>query len=151
VEGGGNVCAAGDVVSQATVGGKVYVASGVSGAFVTRLSSSGSGVWVESFGGSGSDAGFGIATIETKANFTRTIYKDTGRVRTEAHVVARGRQIVVKLNGATIVDANLDSVTDPEVLKRHPGLARKTGHIGFLGHDSRVEFRNIRVKPVELK
>jgi uncharacterized protein (TIGR00369 family) len=39
-------------------------------------------------------AGFGIATIETKANFTRPIYKDTGRVRTEARVVVRGRQIV---------------------------------------------------------
>jgi hypothetical protein len=53
---------------------------------------------------------------------------------------------VVKLNGATIVDANLDSVTDPEVLKRHPGLARTSGHIGLLGHDSRVEFRDLRVK-----
>jgi uncharacterized protein (TIGR00369 family) len=39
-------------------------------------------------------AGFGIATIETKANFTRPIYKDTGRVRTETRVVVRGRQIV---------------------------------------------------------
>ena len=39
-------------------------------------------------------AGFGIATIETKANFTRPIYKDTGGVRTEARVVVRGRQIV---------------------------------------------------------
>ena len=39
-------------------------------------------------------AGFGIATIETKANFTRPIYKDTGRVRTEARVIVRGRQII---------------------------------------------------------
>jgi uncharacterized protein (TIGR00369 family) len=39
-------------------------------------------------------AGFGIATIETKANFTRPIYKDTRRVRTETRVVVRGRQIV---------------------------------------------------------
>lgn len=73
--------------------------------------------------------------------------KPTGQWN-EEEITARGRQIVVKLNGATIVDANLDSVTDPEVLKRHPGLARKTGHIGFLGHDSRVEFRNIRVKSI---
>lgn len=39
-------------------------------------------------------AGFGIATIETKANFTRPINKNTGRVRAEAHVVGRGRQII---------------------------------------------------------
>jgi|SRR5580693_9161260 uncharacterized protein (TIGR00369 family) len=39
-------------------------------------------------------AGHGFATIETKANFSRPITKDTGRVRAEGHVVARGRQIV---------------------------------------------------------
>ncbi len=61
-------------------------------------------------------------------------------------ITARGGHITVKLNGATIVDADLDTVKDPEVLKQHPGLARTTGHIGLLGHDSRVEFRNLRVK-----
>ena len=61
-------------------------------------------------------------------------------------ITADGRRITVTLNGHTIVDADLDTVTDPQVLKRHPGLARSTGHIGFLGHGSRVEFRNIRVK-----
>lgn len=59
---------------------------------------------------------------------------------------AEGRQIRVTLNGHVIVDANLDSVTDPAVLKKHPGLARTQGHIGFLGHGSKVEFRNIRIK-----
>jgi hypothetical protein len=61
-------------------------------------------------------------------------------------ITANGRQITVTLNGTTIVDANLDSITGPEVLKKHPGLARTTGHVGFLGHGSRVEFRNIRIK-----
>jgi len=64
-------------------------------------------------------------------------------------VIARGRHITVRLNGATIVDADLDQVKDAEVLKAHPGLANKQGHIGFLGHGSRVEFRTIRIK--ELK
>lgn len=63
-------------------------------------------------------------------------------------ITANGRQISVVLNGHTLVDANLDSVTDPAVLQKHPGLARTTGHIGFLGHKTRVEFRNIRVKPL---
>ena len=61
-------------------------------------------------------------------------------------IEVRGNKIKVTLNGHVIVDANLDSVTDPAVLKKHPGLARSTGHIGFLGHGSQVDFRNIRVK-----
>jgi hypothetical protein len=64
-------------------------------------------------------------------------------------ITARGRHVSIKLNGTMIVDANLDSVTDAELLKQHPGLARTTGHVGFLGHRSHVEFRNIRIK--ELK
>jgi hypothetical protein len=61
-------------------------------------------------------------------------------------VIANGRQITIKLNGQTIVDANLDDVKDEEVLKNHPGLQRKKGHIGFLGHGSPLAFRNIRIK-----
>jgi uncharacterized protein (TIGR00369 family) len=39
-------------------------------------------------------AGTGFATIETKANLSRPITRDTGRVRAEARVVAQGRQII---------------------------------------------------------
>jgi uncharacterized protein (TIGR00369 family) len=39
-------------------------------------------------------AGVGYATVETKANFSRPIKDDTGRVRTEGRVVGRGRQII---------------------------------------------------------
>jgi len=39
-------------------------------------------------------AGSGYATIETKANFSRPITAETGRVRAEGHVVARGRRII---------------------------------------------------------
>ena len=39
-------------------------------------------------------AGSGFATIETKANFSRPLTRDTGRVRAEARVVAQGRQII---------------------------------------------------------
>jgi hypothetical protein len=61
-------------------------------------------------------------------------------------ITADGRKITIKLNGATIVDANLDDVKDPEIIKAHPGIARTTGHIGLLGHGSLVEFRNMRLK-----
>jgi hypothetical protein len=57
-----------------------------------------------------------------------------------------GRKVTVILNGTTILDVNLDDAKDPEVLKKHPGLQRKSGHIGFLGHNEPVEFRNIRIK-----
>ena len=32
---------------------------------------------------------------------------------------------------------------------KHPGLLRDRGHIGFLGHNDYVEFRNIRIKEVK--
>jgi hypothetical protein len=61
-------------------------------------------------------------------------------------IYCNGRQVRVTLNGQVIVDANLDDVKDPEILKKHPGLQRKDGHVGFLGHGDRLEFRNIRIK-----
>ena len=63
-------------------------------------------------------------------------------------ITADGRQITVKLNGTTIVNFNLDSVADSKTLQKHPGLSRKKGHIGFLGHGTKVEFRNIRIKEI---
>jgi hypothetical protein len=71
--------------------------------------------------------------------------KPTGEWNSE-EIKAKGRLITVVLNGMTIVDANLDSVRDPAILKKHPGLARPSGHIGLLGHGTRVEFRNFRIQ-----
>ena len=61
-------------------------------------------------------------------------------------ITANDRHITVKLNGATIVDANLDDVKDEAKLKKHPGLQRASGHIGLLGHGAQVDFRNMRIK-----
>lgn len=70
-------------------------------------------------------------------------------------ITAKGRQITVTLNGVTIVDANLDDIKDEAVLAKHRdlsrpegsrGIANTKGHIGLLGHGTRVEFRNIRIK-----
>ncbi len=71
--------------------------------------------------------------------------KKTGEWNRE-EIVANGRLIKVTLNGMVIVDANLDDVKNPAILRKHPGLARTSGHIGLLGHQSRVEFRNLQVK-----
>lgn len=64
----------------------------------------------------------------------------------EEEITANGRRIKVVVNGRTVVDADLDTITDPAVLKKHPGLQRTSGHVGFLGHNDYVEFRNIRIK-----
>jgi len=64
----------------------------------------------------------------------------------EEEIVADGSRIVVRLNGQVIVDADLNDVKDPDILAKHPGLKRARGHIGLLGHGSRVEFRNLRIK-----
>lgn len=64
----------------------------------------------------------------------------------EEEITAQGRRIKVVVNGKTILDADLNSVTNREALQKHPGLLRDSGHIGLLGHDEYIEFRNIRVK-----
>jgi hypothetical protein len=58
---------------------------------------------------------------------------------------AAGRHISVRLNGAVILDVNLDLIREPEILKEHPGLQRTSGHIALLGHQSHVDFRNLRI------
>jgi hypothetical protein len=66
----------------------------------------------------------------------------------EQEVTVKGRHIKVVLNGATIVDANLDEASKDGTLDgaEHPGLQRTKGHIGFLGHGDRIEVRKIRIK-----
>lgn len=77
----------------------------------------------------------------------RGYLKPAGQWNTE-EITAKGNQIKVVLNGTTIVDADIKKASTPHTLdkRNHPGLKRKKGHIGFLGHGSRVEFRNIRIK-----
>jgi hypothetical protein len=64
----------------------------------------------------------------------------------EEEIHAKGPLIKVTLNGTVIVDANLEDVKDEKKLAKHPGIKNAKGHIGFLGHGARVEFRNLRIK-----
>jgi hypothetical protein len=75
----------------------------------------------------------------------RGAMKPVGQWNTQ-EVVAQGRHIKVSVNGQVILDVNLNDVKDIAKLQKHPGLFREAGHIGFLGHDDHVEFRNIRIK-----
>jgi len=61
-------------------------------------------------------------------------------------ITAQGRRIKVVVNGTTILDADLDDVSDAYRIAKHPGIFRERGHIGFLGHNDYIEFRNIRIK-----
>ena len=80
-------------------------------------------------------------TIPARTGFL----KPAGEWNTE-EIMAQGSRIRVTLNGVIILDADLNMVKEAVVLKKHPGLKNKTGHIGFLGHGSLVEFRHLRIK-----
>lgn len=73
--------------------------------------------------------------------------KPAGEWNTE-EITAKGNQITVVLNGVTIVDADIAKASENGTLDgaEHPGLKNTKGHIGFLGHGDRIEFRNLRVK-----
>jgi hypothetical protein len=62
------------------------------------------------------------------------------------HILAQGRRIAVEVNGTKVVDANLDDYKDRA--DTHPGLLRSKGHLGLQNHSTRVDFRNIYVKPL---
>ena len=66
---------------------------------------------------------------------------NTGEIRRVA------RHVPVTLNGTLIGNVDLDALAGMTAEgNRRPGLRRKKGHLGFLGHTSRVEFHNIRIK-----
>lgn len=69
----------------------------------------------------------------------------------EQEVIVDGTRIKIVLNGTTIVDGDIaDAIRNGTMDgKDHPGLKRKTGHIGFLGHGSELWYRNIRIKDLD--
>lgn len=75
----------------------------------------------------------------------RGALKPLGQWNTQ-EVIAQGRQLKVTVNGQVILDVNLNDAKDIAKLQKHPGLFRESGHIGFLGHNDPVAFRNIRIK-----
>jgi hypothetical protein len=64
--------------------------------------------------------------------------------------VIDGDHVVVRLNGFTVIDANLSQAREqPLDGSKHPGAFRKTGHFGFCGHNDPVVFRNVRIKRLD--
>jgi hypothetical protein len=66
-------------------------------------------------------------------------------------ISAIGSKIKITLNSEVIVDADLSKIKETMDHQKHPGLHNPKGHIGFLGHGARVEFRNIRIKDLSKK
>jgi hypothetical protein len=74
--------------------------------------------------------------------------KPAGEWNTE-EVTVNGSRVKVVVNGKMIVDADVAPFRDGQPTldgRPHPGLARTSGHIGFLGHGDEVHFRNIRIR-----
>jgi hypothetical protein len=61
-------------------------------------------------------------------------------------VTVRGSKVTVELNGFTVLDADLATVTAFMDDKPHPGKDRKSGFFGLCGHHDAVEFRRIQIR-----
>ncbi|MEM8946310.1 MAG: DUF1080 domain-containing protein [Planctomycetota bacterium] len=88
---------------------------------------------------------YGIAAAK------RGALKPVGKWNTQ-EVVCQGRTIKVTLNDIIILDIDLDKAApDDKTIdgEDHPGLKRHQGHVGFLCHNDRVYFRNVRVKEMQ--
>jgi hypothetical protein len=62
-------------------------------------------------------------------------------------IVCKGRQVTVVQNDVELVNADLDDYKAK--YKKHPGLEREKGRVGFQSYNVRVEFKNVFIK--ELK
>jgi hypothetical protein len=60
-------------------------------------------------------------------------------------IIAKGNSIKVVLNGVVIVDGDIAAASQNGTMdhENHPGLKNKMGHIGFLWHETPIQFRNI--------
>ena len=65
-------------------------------------------------------------------------------------VIAQGSHIRILLNGTIILDTDIEEVLKDVAEDKIPKtLLYKKGHIAFLGHNTVLKFRNIRVKELE--
>jgi HEAT repeat protein len=80
----------------------------------------------------------------------RGALRPVGEWNTE-EVTVKGRRLTVVVNGTAIVNADIDTASAGGTTdgRDHPGLKRESGHIGFLGHGSIVEFRRLRIKEMK--
>ncbi len=75
----------------------------------------------------------------------RRVSKPAGEWQ-KMRIYAQGPVVRVTLNDVLIVIANQDE--HPDKLAEHPGLKRYEGYIGLQNHESRLDYRNIRIREV---
>lgn len=64
-------------------------------------------------------------------------------------VTVTGSKIKVELNGTMILNCDLGEVSEFMDGKAHPGKENTSGHFGFAGHNSPVQFRNVKIKRLQ--
>ena len=89
--------------------------------------------------------------VAAKRNAEKNDYQMPLGEWNDQEIIVRGSTIKVILNGETILDADISEFETKPTLdgKEHPGLHRKKGFVGFLGHNHPVEFRNVRIKSLD--
>ncbi|MDX1637035.1 MAG: family 16 glycoside hydrolase, partial [Balneolaceae bacterium] len=65
----------------------------------------------------------------------------------EMTIEADGPRVKVWVNGEMVINTNL--VNHMTKVNEHPGLKRRKGYIGLQNHDTKVEFRNIRITEIK--
>lgn len=61
-------------------------------------------------------------------------------------VTIRGSKIKVEVNGTTILDGDVSTVTEAKDGAVPPGAKRTSGHFGFAGHNDPVAFRKLAIR-----
>lgn len=61
-------------------------------------------------------------------------------------IECRGSRVRVAVNDQKVIDTDMSFY--PYKVDTHPGLTRRSGYIGLQNHGSKVEFRNIRLRPL---
>ncbi len=61
-------------------------------------------------------------------------------------VTVNGSQVKVVLNGETILEANLEQLSEKN--PKHEGVKRRAGHIAWLGHGDKVSYKNIQIAEI---
>lgn len=75
----------------------------------------------------------------------RRVTKPAGEWQ-KMRIYAQGPIVRVTVNDVLVTIANQDE--HPDKLAEHPGLARYEGYIGLQNHDTRLDYRNLRIREI---
>ena len=94
----------------------------------------------------------GLKTWQKHGSIYGVVAAKTGYLKqpgewNKEEILCQESHVKVTLNGVVIVNADVKDLEDKTLDgKKHPGLKRAKGHIGFLPHTKSSEYRNVRIK-----